>query len=175
MVTIEEMLAARDQRATRQAAALEHFRKPLVSVTTVIPGPVKDGYIPRRILAGAVEELDNLSMDKNWPVLSREVLWQKTGPEALYVIDSDPYLLKCHTVTLEFLHALGRLWDLDVIAPGPHHLSRKGLGVPPRDCLVCTQPAAECGRSRRHSNEELLAAINQIVAEYDRSQSAAAA
>lgn len=166
-VSIEQMLAARDQRAARQRAALARFDKPVVSLTLVMPGPVKDGPLPRRVLTGALEEMDTLASARNWRVLSREVFWQETGPEAIYVINVEPEVLKSATVTLEDHHSLGRLWDLDVIAPGPSPLSRKQLAAPARRCLVCDRPAFECGRSRQHSVEDLLGTIQRIVNEYE--------
>jgi holo-ACP synthase len=166
-VSLEQILTARERRAARQSAALARFEQPLVSMTVVMPGPVKDGLLPRRVLEVAAWELNALAASSNWPVLSREVLWPETGPEAIYVIAAEPELLKSAAVELEDQHPLGRLWDLDVIAPGPRLLSRKQLSVPARRCLVCERPAFECGRSRRHPVEELLGAIRRVVSEYD--------
>ena len=161
------MLAAREQRVARQSAALARFAKPLVSATVVMPGPVKDGLLPRRVLEVALREIDALARSRKWPVLSREVWWQQTGPEAIHVISAEAEPLKSATVALERQHPLGRLWDLDVIAPGPRVLSRQQLGHPARRCLVCERPASECGRSRRHSLEEILNTIRRIVHEYE--------
>jgi phosphoribosyl-dephospho-CoA transferase len=40
-------------------------------------------------------------------VLSRELLWQHTGPEALYVVDGDAELVKSTTIELEDEHHIG--------------------------------------------------------------------
>ncbi|HTO67521.1 MAG TPA: citrate lyase holo-[acyl-carrier protein] synthase [Bradyrhizobium sp.] len=166
-VNLERMLAAREQRAARQSAALARFDKPLLSMTVVMPGPVKDGWLPRRVLAGAVQEVEAVSSARRWGVLSREVLWRETGPEALYVMDADARILKLVTVELEDRHPLGRLWDLDVIAPRLNRLSRRDLGHPARRCLLCGRPAHACSRSRQHPLEELLSTIGRIVHEHD--------
>jgi len=166
-IRLEPMLAAREHRATRQAAVLARFDKPLVSVTVVTPGPVKDGRLPRQVLVEALQELEAVSGQRGWRVLSREVLWQDTGPEAIYVIDVDARILKSTTVELEELHPLGRLWDLDVIAPRQGQLSRRDLGFPARRCLICDEPAHACARSRRHPLEELLETIGRIAHEHD--------
>ena len=92
-----------------------------------------------------------------------------SGPEAIYVVDVKPRLLKSATVELEDQHPLGRLWDLEVVAPGQRVLSRKLLGLPERRCLVCERPASECGRARRHSLPELLDVMQRIVKRYDHS------
>lgn len=162
-VSLEEMLTAREERAARQAAALARFKRPLVSVTVVTPGPVKDGWLPRRVLRAAVEALNAMSRDRRWRVLSRLVLLQETGPEALYVMDVDARTLKAAMVELESQCGLGRLWDLDVIAPGHGQVSRQALGLPPRRCLICERSAHDCGRSRRHSLEELSSFIRRAV------------
>jgi holo-ACP synthase len=167
-VGLEQMLAARERRAARQAAALTRFDQPLVSITVVTPGPVKDGTLPRRVLSEALRAMDVLCRIRKWPVLSREVLWLDTGPEALYAVEVASWRLKSAAVKLEDRHPLGRLWDLDVIAPGQRVLSRKQLGLPARACLVCERPAFECGRSRRHPFIELLNTIDMIVNEHDR-------
>ncbi|MGY0569829.1 citrate lyase holo-[acyl-carrier protein] synthase [Bradyrhizobium sp. RDM12] len=166
-VGLEEMLAAREQRATRQAAALARFGKPLVSMTMVMPGPVKGGPLPRRVLELAVQEMEAACRARGWRILSRKALWQKTGPEALSVIDADAVSLKLAMIELEDHHPLGRLWDLDVIAPGQAQLSRQSLGESPRRCLACGRPARVCGRSRRHPLGQLLTTIGRIVHEYD--------
>ena len=166
-VSLEQMLAARDQRAGRQAALLARYGKPLVSMTVVMPGPFKDGPLPRRVLGVAIHELDALARDRNWSVLSWELWFQETGPEAIYVVAAEPEILKSATVELENRHPLGRLWDLDIIAPGQRPLSRKQRGAAARRCLVCDEPAHECARSRRHPLGELLNTIRKIVHEFD--------
>jgi holo-ACP synthase len=166
-VSIGLLLAARDQRALRHSAALAHFGKPMISVQVVTPGPVKDGWLPRHVMEIALRELDALYSAKNWPVASSEVFWEKTGPEAVHVIDAEARLLKLATIELEERHPVGRLWDLDVLAPGEIRLSRKQLGFPARRCMVCEHPAHECGRSRRHPLPELLERIEKMVNDVD--------
>ena len=169
----EEILAARERRAARQAAALARFGAPLVSITTVTPGAVKDGWLPRRVLAGAILHIERLASINRWTVLHREVVFQRAGSEALYVVDHvDSQVLKVALIDLEDDHPLGRLWDLDVVAPDGDHLSRRALGLPPRRCLVCTKPAHACSRSRRHPPDELWRAIQRIVDGYGLRQSA---
>ena len=166
-IGIEQMLAAREQRAARQADALARFDRPVVSMTVVMPGPVKNSWLSRRLLAEALQEVEAASDTRGWRLPSREVLWRKTGPEALYVVDVNARILKTVMVELEDDHPLGRLWDLDVIAPRQGGLSRRDLGFPARRCLICERPAHVCGRSRAHPLEELLSTIGRIVHEHD--------
>jgi holo-ACP synthase len=45
-------------------------------------------------------------------------------------VNGDARIVKSATVLLEDHHPLGRLWDLDVIAPREGLLSRQDLGFP---------------------------------------------
>lgn len=166
-VSLGQILAAKDRRAARQAAALARFGKPLVSMSIVMPGPVKDGWPARRALSVGLHEFNALSAVERWPALSREVSWDDTGPEALLVLDVEARSLKAGLVKLEDSHPIGRLWDFDVVTVHHGGLSRRDLGHPARRCLVCERPSHECGRSRRHPLSELLAAIRTMVETYD--------
>ena len=135
----------------------------MASIQVVMPGPIKDGWLPRHVMAIALRELNELYAARNWCVVSREVFWQRTGPEALHVIDADARDLKLALIKLEDRHPIGRLWDLDVLGPGGVRLARKHLGVRPRLCLVCECPAHECARSRRHPVPELLDAVEKML------------
>ena len=167
-VSLDEMLIARDERAARQTAALARFRAPLVSMTIVMPGPVKDGGLARHVMEVALEQMDSLISAHNWSLLSREVFWQITGPEAIYVVDVEPRVLKSATIDLEEHHPIGRLWDLDIITTKGVGLSRFQLWRPARPCLLCDRPARECSRSRRHSLPELMKQIRRMVDHFDR-------
>ena len=164
-ISLDPMLAARDRRAMRQSAALARFHAPLVSVQVVTPGPIKDDWLPRRVMEVALRELNALYRARNWPMLWWEVLRPSTGPEAIHVMDVDAKSLKLATIVLEDGHPIGRLWNFDVITPDGTHLSRKQLGLPPRRCLICDRPAHECGRLRRHSRDALLNVIEDLVIE----------
>ena len=58
---------------------------------------------------------------------------------------------------------IGRLYDIDVLEKENTKISRKDLGFPERKCLLCDNPACQCGRSRKHSIEELRKKIYGII------------
>jgi holo-ACP synthase len=165
-VTLEEVLRNRERRVQLQRDAMEAFGRPVVSVTLVNPGPVKDSLSARQVMTHALRALDSLMAERNWPVLKREVRLDATGPEALLVVDTEALELKQATTRLEEEHPLGRLWDLDVIDPRLGAISRKTLGAPARRCLLCAEDAHACGRSRAHSLQQLQNAIEEIIHGY---------
>ncbi len=166
IVSLYEVLAAKEQRVARQSAVLSRFGAPLVSVTIVSPGPVKDTRLARRAMSVGQHEFGLIAGAENWPILFHEAMWRQTGPEALYAVEADGTSLKRQLVELENGHPLGRLWDFDVITAQHGGISRRDLGYPARQCLVCERPPHECGRSRRHPLGELQKAIAALVDDY---------
>jgi holo-ACP synthase len=167
-VSMNDMLIAREERAARQAVAFTQFNRPLLSVTVVMPGSTKDSRLVRRVMKSALQQIDALIHRKRWHLLSREVFWQNTGPQAIFVLDIEAQVLKSAAMHLEGRHPIGRLWDLDVITASGEGLSRSQLWRPARRCLLCALPARECSRSCRHPLPELLKEIQRMVDELDR-------
>jgi len=73
---------------------------------------------------------------------------------------------------IEDKHPLGRLMDIDVLSPDVmpgqtgHLVDRATLGLLPRPCLLCDQPARYCMRAHTHTLEELLCKVEQMVADF---------
>ena len=72
-------------------------------------------------------------------------------------------LLKRMAVRLERAHPLGRLADIDVLTQTGVPVSRADLGLPPRACFLCGEPAALCRLSRRHSPEALITFVAALL------------
>lgn len=158
-VELIEMLEARDRRARRQRELLERYRLPLLSFTMNIAGPVKNGSLIRRgFRLGRkllLEQLERMEI----PCVFREELDQAAGFEGLYVADAAPGALKELACALEEGTELGRLFDMDVLAPDGSRLDRPV----PRKCLICGGPAKACARSRAHPVEELQERTGQLL------------
>lgn len=85
-----------------------------------------------------------------------------TGYEGYLVVKADGYQVKKLMIALEETK-IGRLYDIDVLEKENTKISRKDLGFPERKCLLCDNPACQCGRSRKHSIEELRKKIYGII------------
>lgn len=167
-VTLHEILLNRERRVLRQRAAIEAFGRPLLSITLVTPGPVKDSPTARQIMKHALHALETLMTSRSWQVLNREEHFDPTGPEALFVVAASSRELKAATTRLEDEHPIGRLWDIDVIDTLGVTCSRRTLDLPARRCLLCAEDAYLCVRSRAHSLPELQQAVQEIVHAYRR-------
>lgn len=167
-VTLEQMLAAREARVQRQQRALADYGLPILSISLVTPGPVKDTEDARFLLSSALQAVDALLHQRGWANPWSQSVSGITGPEALYAVVCDALAFKHSLIRLEDEHPLGRLWDLDVICPQQGSLSRRALGAEPRRCLLCGEAAHACARSRTHTLEALGQAITRTIHGYRR-------
>ena len=155
-ITLEQMLLARDRRASRQAALLSRYGRPVISFTMNIAGPVKESPLIRYAFRSGLRQLEALPCAQ----LCREVIFEPTGPEALLVYETqDARLLKAFCIRLESEGEAGRLFDLDVLDANGEKLSRE-TG---RTCLVCGGPVSVCSRSRAHGLEAITARTRAIL------------
>lgn len=170
-VELFDMLEARERRAVLQKELIQRFHTPVISFTLNIPGPVKVlPLVPEAFFSG-ISSIRSALPEHGFPILKEVTVLEKTGLEALFVTDSSLEDLKAVMTAIEDGSQLGRLFDIDVIRPDGTKVSREELGLSPRRCLLCGQPAHACSRSRRHSVDELTKEISRILeTEFDTSR-----
>ena len=152
-VALHDLLEAREQRAARREALVSEGGV-IVSMSVVTPGAVKSCELSRRVGAAA-----EAALEAAFPGAERLFSASTVaGPEAFFRIAGDPAAVKRATIAIENGHPWGRLIDLDVHTPAGA-FSRAKIGAPPRSCLICSQPAKVCGRTKAHSALALRAAL----------------
>ena len=161
-VTPAHVLAGREERAARQRAMLAKGGRCLISFSLNIAGPIKQFPLARYGFQEGLQALTALLP----PPLEQKVRHLDTGSEALLLLDMDPEHAKRAAMSLEEGHALGRLFDADVLDSRGAGLSRTGLGAPPRRCLICGGDAKACGRSRAHPLEQVQGETVRLLREY---------
>ena len=160
-VTLPEMLEARDRRAEAQRRLLAQRGLPLISFTMNIPGPVKNSPLYRRGFDEGLRQLERALDAAGIPRLSPETLHAVTGNEYLCAVDAPAEAVKAICTRIEEEGPMGRLFDMDVIAPGGSKLAREEE----RRCLVCGAAGRGCASRRLHSLEELSAAVTRLLTE----------
>ena len=166
--SLPAILDRREQRAARQRELLERGGN-LVSFAMNIPGVRKQFPLARR---GYEEGMDALRALFGAHILEEEPYSAVTGDEALLRLDLPAREVKERTVALEESHPLGRLWDMDVLDGEGRSLSRTAFGFPQRRCLICGDSAKVCGRSRRHTTEELFYRAAGVLYDHFRTRAA---
>ena len=164
-VTLLEMLEARERRAARQQVLLQDYGKTMVCFTMNIAGPVKNSSLIRRGYALGKRLLRQQLEVAGIPIAYSEEIQEKTGNEAIFLLDADPLAVKAITVEIEDQPAVGRLFDMDVLCPNGRKVDRQELGLSGRKCLICGGMAQACARSRAHTVSELQKKTQEILCE----------
>lgn len=165
-ITLDRLLASREERASFQKELLKSFPgKTLVCLTVIMPGKVKRNLQSLVVAEAAVTALVSAFGDS---MLKLELRDLPTGYEAYLVTTLSNEEAKRMACGIEDTHPLGRLFDLDVIDADGIPLSRTAIGQSPRKCLVCGNEAAYCMRARTHSQAELSARIDEMIEDYVR-------
>ncbi|MHA0913499.1 citrate lyase holo-[acyl-carrier protein] synthase [Kosakonia cowanii] len=162
-VSLEALLAAKENRAARQAEWLRHYQQPIISLTLVTPGAVKDTMRYRNTMGVALQACDQMLWQHGWQTLDRQVLWLPTGAEAMWCVAHPAAEIKAQCIELEQTHPLGRLWDFDIFCPQNGQVGRHSLDRSTRRCLVCDEPAHSCARSRRHPLDEVVNRVEGLI------------
>ena len=156
-VSLEEVLMFREWKANTYGSLLQAESAGIViSLGMNIPGPIKCS--PSILLAfhEGMRCVKNMIVRLQGKLIKVETSETNSGCAAIYLVKNvDPYLLKRESVEIEHAHMLGRLFDIDIINPNREIITREEVGSEKRKCLICNQDAKVCGRSRKHTVEEL--------------------
>lgn len=155
-------LATRDERQQKlqrafQRAALD-AAPTVIAISTNVPGYPKHLLGLSRL---AREALATLRLCPGFQTLHAGP--DALGPFYLALCDLAPQEAKRWAVDLEQETPSARLLDLDVYSSQGIQVGRAELGLPPRSCLLCGEPAGECMRLLRHSQAELRARAAELL------------
>jgi len=162
-VSLAQLLAGREARQARQRAWLARHKMPLVSLTVLAPGAMKNTPFTAEAFAGGRAAVAAELAARFWPVAAAAAWDLPTGAEAFFAAAAPAAALKRAMIRLEQSAPAARLWDIDVLDARGKILSRADFGLSPRRCLICARPAAECGRSQSHNIAELQAAMGALL------------
>jgi holo-ACP synthase CitX len=196
LITLEQLLESRDRRAAHQRQLLDaHPGRVLLCLTVQLPGSVKRNQLSLAIARAGVkavreafkpeyEEFKDLEtgyegyflvpMD---PLEAKRRACQLEDSHPLgRLMDLDVLVSAASARPVEFekgmeICSASANNYADATAehtstPCIEAIGREDIGLEPRRCLLCAQPARVCMRARAHTQEELLAKIEEMVKSY---------
>ncbi|MFA9376622.1 MAG: citrate lyase holo-[acyl-carrier protein] synthase [Lachnotalea sp.] len=166
IITLNKMLQVREERVAIQNRLLGEHHTTLISFTMNIPGPIKNNsWIQQSFEYGITDLKQFMNYFRIREVEYRNIA---SGGEAYLVVDKQfsAKEIKKKLVEFENEYPIGRWFDIDVKSAPNETVSRADLGLKPRRCFLCNEDAKVCGRSRRHSVEELFKYTNKKLHDY---------
>lgn len=161
-----DILKSREDRRIFQESLIEKYKNTLISFTLNIPGRKKDSEKYRRLHKESMEYILEKLEEKQIGILYKKRLEKNTGPEGYISVNNNALATKILMIEIEGTHPLGRILDIDVFDEENKQISRKGLKLEVRKCLICSKDARICMRENGHTQEELLGKIDDIIEEY---------
>ncbi len=164
-------LLLRKEERTAERRELLNMSAEAAAITLLlnIPGPRKGGERSRRIFTEAKKALFEMLGRCRYETGATIESDGACGPELLVLLPRcrEPETMKLQLVGLEERHPLGRLFDLDLNC-GKEDLpvGRVDVGIEPRSCFICGEPAAVCARSAAHSPESIEDYLRKLYALY---------
>ena len=156
-VTLNEILASREERVKRQKELIDKYKCPLVYFTMNIAGPVKTNTLIEKAFYEGVERIKSALQDKM--ILYQDAFVKHTGCEAVFSVKDDANSLKKLCVEIEQSNRIGRLYDIDIIDTNGKKIER----ATERNCIVCGSHGRGCAAGRIHSVSELQSITKEII------------
>lgn len=156
------ILAARDRRSEILEKHLVQGRPALLFLSLNIPGEDKKPHGSERLFSWS-KGLMSVEFPEAEKLFTGD---DALGPFAIFSVNREAAAIKPLCIRLENGYPAARLIDLDVFDVNGRQIGRLALGMPPRACLICRQPAVDCIRLRRHPAMEVLAKTYELLAPF---------
>ena len=161
---MENMLNEREKRITFQEKIIKKYDIPLVFLKVNYPGLNKINEITKEIIKSVYIDFNRILNKKVELKLYNET---SEGPNYIFLINCDAYIIKNKAIEFEETHPLGRLVDIDVYdSKDCKNISRNDLNVPLRKCFLCSKDAFICIREKNHTEEDIIDYINNSFKKY---------
>lgn len=161
MFDINKFLQDREDRVLFQESLIAKYKLPMLTVRTNYPGENKRELIADNIADIISDEIE-IVFDKK--IIIKEIIENLEGKIYLFIIDEKAEIIKKQSISIEENHILGRCVDIDVYDTLGNGISRSIFNLGKRKCMLCDELAFVCGRTMKHSHEEIKEFItNQYI------------
>ena len=165
-VSLAEMLCARENRVLEQQKILSVYNLPVISFTLNITGSIKIFPLAEKSFIEGKNLIKRQLERHHHNIVYEKERIDKTGYEAFFAVDFNPYSLKKLMVEIENSSPIGRIFDIDVLKVDGDKVSRQDINCINRTCLICREQAHVCARSKNHPIEEVLYKSVEIMSDY---------
>jgi holo-ACP synthase CitX len=159
----DKILEAREERADKVDEMLKEYNKPVLVLRVNYPGLNKNNELTINIMEDmkkVIIEILGLRLYGKFDSCGAE------GPIIYLSVQEEVKNLKKIAIDIEEGHILGRCLDVDVYDIDGISISRQELGYAVRKCYICEDYAHNCVRARVHSEQQVIAYIEEKYREY---------
>lgn len=156
------VLDAREARWQRRLALARERGCTLVTVTLCLPVAYRTAPEFHRLMGGLFRRFQAILRERGIPFREEEPLEGADGPALFLTAAAPAGEVKRVCVEAEGLLPGGRMLDIDVMDGRGEPVGRSLLGLPPRRCFVCEEPAAVCVSRKVHTKEQIDGRVEEL-------------
>ena len=155
-----EILKSRDSREETLHKVSHFAHESVIFISSAIPGRDKSPVGLDGLFSWVRSVCDQYFEYSHWHLpFARDAL----GPYAILSVPQSLKRTKQSCIDIEHSQPVARLLDLDVYNQQGQRIGRNDIDMPARSCFICEQPAAECIRTLRHTNDELNNYVKRLL------------
>ena len=161
--TLMNVLAAREQRWNTRLALVHQTNRCLITVTLCIPVAFRTDEKINPLFESLCIRLKELLDESGVQTELVEKLNGADGPAIMLTTTTDAEETKNVCVQAEEKIPGGRMLDIDVMDAKGNPISRSDLGLAPRRCFLCDNPAAVCIAGKRHAPDDISTFVISLL------------
>ena len=149
----------------RQELAAKGGFASLVTITVCLPVAYRADPVYELLFRSMCEEYTKMLDHQGWAWRHEGFITGEDGPACFIAVQEDPRKVKMFSVEAEQQIPGGRMLDIDLMDSEGVPVGREALGLPPRGCFVCDQPAAVCVSRKIHKPEDVSRKAEFLLSE----------
>lgn len=164
-----KVLDAREQRWEMRKNLAEKCNCCIITVTLCIPVDFRTDEEFWKIFLGLCKTFYRNLIIRDNTVHSEGYIRSEDGPAFFISTKVEAKEIKKICVEAEETIPGGRMLDIDVMNRDKVQICRSDIGLPPRKCFICDNPAYLCVSRRLHSSDQISAYVNKLKKETENS------
>lgn len=161
-IELLKVLDAKEQRWNMRKLLTEKWQSSLITVTLCIPIKFRTNDEFWILFHQLCKTFESLLISNNNQILFQSYIQSDDGPVFFIATKTEAKKIKKICVEAEENIPGGRMLDIDVMDSDGTPIGRSDIGLPPRRCFVCENPAALCVSRKLHSQVEVFTHVEKI-------------
>ncbi|MEA4960753.1 citrate lyase holo-[acyl-carrier protein] synthase [Lutispora sp.] len=157
-----KVLAAREQRWEMRRSIVEKQQNCLITITLCVPLLYRTDEEFGILFLKLCNNFYKTLVFKGHQVCFENCIQGDDGPAVFISTETEAKEIKKICVEAEESIIGGRILDIDVMDRDGSPVGRGDIGLPPRKCFICENPAAICVSRRLHSANEISKCVMQL-------------
>ncbi|MFA6939649.1 MAG: citrate lyase holo-[acyl-carrier protein] synthase [Clostridiaceae bacterium] len=165
---ILNVLDAREQRWEMRKSLAEKCNCTIITITLCIPLSYRTGEEFWPVFLHLCKAFYKILLSKDNSVHYEGCIRSEDGPAFFISAEAEAEEIKKICVYAEETIPGGRMLDIDVMNSDKKQIGRSDIGLSPRKCFICENPACLCVSRRLHSSDQVAVYVYKLKKETEK-------